>query len=105
MSAPVESVQSDKPSNVTYLIKGRDYPFYPVKEFVYKPTGQFITISRVTVVHVKTAFQYEGVEGMMKLIQMCAKIDDQKITDIGIHEMEVKLFTAIREELEKQIIA
>lgn len=91
-------------SKLTFLFQGLPYPFKVTKEFVYEGTGEFITLSAVTVVALKEAQKVgllsgNDMAGMMHLIKRCVRVDGSELTDRQLHEMDARLYLRISKEL------
>ena len=84
-------------------VKDLDIPFKPVGEYCCPSTGVFYTIGKVQVAHVSVANRYEGMEAMLRLIQLCIRADGAKLQDRELYEMEMRTYKVLADKLMKQM--
>jgi hypothetical protein len=87
----------------TVEVKGLDIPFKPVGEYCCPNTGVFYTIGKVQVIHVSIANRYEGMEAMLKLIQLRTRADGAQLRDRELYEMEMRTYKVLADKLMKQM--
>ena len=93
----------EQPPQPAVDVKDLDTPFNPVGEYCCPSTGVFYTIGKVQVVHVSIANRYEGMEAMLKLIQLCIRADGAKLRDRELYEMEMHTYKVLADKLMKQM--